>query len=276
MAAMLAELRGSFCRVVTDHETSSRSFPDRIKAAKGLSRWLWTVEANRWRTFERRALRQVDFVVTLSEADRDAFSAMHPDVPVEYVPIATRIPAEPLDALGVDPPQILFVGNFIHPPNVDAALRMASSIFPIVKSKVPDATLVIAGDHPPAELRALASPSVKVTGWVPDLTAYLNDAAVVVAPVRTGGGSRVKVAEALAHGKAVIGTSLAFAGLPVSSNEAVVVDSDNELATAIVHLLSDVSRRARIGRAARAFALAHLGADRTAAAYEALYDQIQR
>ena len=130
---------------------------------------------------------------------------------------------------------VLFVGNFIHPPNQDAAERLVRSIFPRVRLEVPQAELRIVGPNPDAGLRAAAGLGVTFTGEVAEVWPHLEDAAVVVAPLRQGGGMRVKVAEALAAGKAVVATRLAAEGLTAEDGrEVVLADTDEAIATAIV------------------------------------------
>jgi glycosyltransferase involved in cell wall biosynthesis len=172
---------------------------------------------------------------------------------------------------------VLFIGSFVHPPNVDAAIRLAESIFPAVRARVPSARLELVGDQPPAAVRRLAGAAVDVTGYVPDTRPHVDAAAVVAAPLRLGGGMRLKVLEALAAGKAVVATPRAVAGLDLEpGTHAVVADGDAELGDALVELLEDPARRRRIGSAARDFARERLDWRHTVAAYERLYDSLER
>jgi glycosyltransferase involved in cell wall biosynthesis len=167
---------------------------------------------------------------------------------------------------------VVFVGNYMHPPNVDAAERLTKAIFPRIAQKRPDARLVLAGADPPSALRAIASDSVLITGHVGDLTQLLDAAAVVAAPISTGGGMRVKTLEALAAGKALVASSLALEGVDVQAGEhALVADDDVAFADAVVALLDDAQRRAALGRAARRWAETHLDWRQVTAAYETLY-----
>jgi glycosyltransferase involved in cell wall biosynthesis len=116
---------------------------------------------------------------------------------------------------------------------------------------------------------------VAVCGRVPDVTPYLDAATVVAAPLRQGGGMRVKVLEALAAGKAVVATPLAVEGLDLApGREALVAHDAAAFADAVALLVQEPARRARIAGTARAWAAAHLGWERSAAAYEALYDHL--
>ena len=147
---------------------------------------------------------------------------------------------------------MLFVGSFGHPPNIDAAVRLARDIFPGVRARVPEAILEIVGDAPPQAVRRLAGEGIVVTGRVADVRPHLDNAAVVAAPLRLGGGMRVKMLESLAAGKAMVATPRAVAGLGLEpGTHALIADGDGELSDALVSLLGDPELRRRMGGAAR-------------------------
>jgi glycosyltransferase involved in cell wall biosynthesis len=191
------------------------------------------------------------------------------------IPLCIDVPQSPLDPVGASPPAVLFVGGFGHLPNVDAAVRLANRIFPRIRSLCPKAILNLVGDKPPPRVQRLAGNDVIVTGRVDDVTPYLNQAAVVVAPLRLGGGTRVKVLEALASGKAVVASPLAAEGIEATDGEHLILaGSDEELAQATARLLADPDARGSLGRSARQWALRALDWDATIEAYEALYSRM--
>ena len=216
------------------------------------------------RRFRARTLLRANAVVAFTDRDRAAIAALVPTVRIERIPIAVDIPLVPLDPVG-NGRDVIFIGNFMHPPNVDAAERLTGAIFPRIAEQRPDARLVLVGADPPSSLRALASDNVLVTGRVDDLTPLLAAAAVVAAPISTGGGMRVKTLEALAAGKALVASSLALEGVDVRAGEhALVADDDVAFADAVVSLLGDrgaprSARRscAELGRDARRLAGSH-------------------
>jgi glycosyltransferase involved in cell wall biosynthesis len=223
------------------------------------------------RRFRARTLRHADAVVAFTNRDRAAIAALLPSARVERIPLAVDVPPVALDPVG-NGRDVLFVGNFMHPPNVAAAERLAGTIFPLIAAERPDARLVLVGADPPPPLRALASPTVKVAGQVADLHPLLDAAAVVVAPVSSGGGMRVKALDALVSGKALVASSLALEGLDIRAGEHVLVaDDDAAFAEAVVALLDDEPRRAALARAARAWAETHVEWRSVTAAYDALY-----
>jgi glycosyltransferase involved in cell wall biosynthesis len=177
--------------------------------------------------------------------------------------------------VGADPPRILFVGNFVHPPNVQSALDLARSILPLVSARRPDATLELVGENPPPALLRLAGARIAVLGAVPDPRPYLDRAALVAVPARIGGGMRVKGLETLAAGKALVATSRALAGIDLTPGEhALVAESDQEFADRIVELLNDSERRGGLAAAGRAWASVHLRWETAAAAYRTLYESL--
>src|SRR5207248_3196021 len=148
----------------------------------------------------------------------------------------------------------------------------AREILPRIRERRPEVMLELVGPQPPASLRALAGDAVTVTGEVPDLAPHLSRAAVVVVPLRHGGGMRIKVLDALAAGKATVASPLAVEGLGAADVR--VADSDNEFAESILELLGDPDARHALGRRARAWAEANLRWERAASAYARLYDQV--
>jgi glycosyltransferase involved in cell wall biosynthesis len=217
----------------------------------------------------------VHAVVVFTEADQAAIERLKPDARIVRIPLGTDIPDEPLDPTGSLPPSLLFVGNFQHPPNVAAALRLVRSIFPKVQARYPDLHLYLVGEQPPAELGSTATQTTHITGRVPDPTPYLDRAAVFVVPVQSGGGMRVKVLEALAAGKAIVATPRAVEGLSVvHGDQLYLAETDDGFVRAIVELLDAPERRRRLASRARAWACAHLGWDASVAEYEALYSRL--
>ena len=136
---------------------------------------------------------------------------------------------------------LLFVGGYRHPPNVDAALWMATDILPLVRARLPDVVLHVVGADAPPEVLALAGlPGVKLHGFVPDLTPLLEGARVGVAPLRYGAGVKGKVNHSLAHGQPMVATLCAVEGMHLADGVDVLVADDAEaFAAAVVRLYED-------------------------------------
>jgi glycosyltransferase involved in cell wall biosynthesis len=260
-------------RILRQLEPGAASAADRAARRRGAARLLGALERRAWRRYERRAMAASDAVVALTERDRSTLAPLAGATPVVCIPLGIAIPERPADPLGARQPNLLFVGNYIHPPNADAAERLVREIFPLILRRVPEAELRIVGPNPPGDLHG--HPGVVVTGEVPDVRPYLEDATVVIAPLRLGGGMRVKVAEALAAGKAVVATSLAAEGLGATHGDQLLLAEESEpIADSVVDLLLDPSRRGALAARARAWAVERLAWDAPAAAFERLYESL--
>jgi hypothetical protein len=158
---------------------------------------------------------------------------------------STSRPAKPRD--------ILFVGHFRHPPNADGALWFAREVWPRVRDANWRARLVIAGAEPPDEITQLAhDPTVRVTGFMPDLAPLWRDCAAFVAPIRRGSGTRVKILEAMAAGAPVIATSVGIEGIgAVPGEHFLLADDPSAFADACLRLLAKAAERDRLAAAAR-------------------------
>jgi polysaccharide biosynthesis protein PslH len=214
----------------------------------------------RWQGFQRRAWRRFDLVQVFSQRDADQVAELAPDV-------APRVRVDPFGLVlppRADPARevagtILFVGAFHHPPNRDAAIWLAREILPAVLARHPEARLRIVGSGPTPEVRALAGANVEVVADAPSVLPHLEEAAVVMAPVRTGGGMRMKVLQAMAAGKAVVTTPRGAEGYTGFGEEPplAVGESEAEIAAATAALLANEEERRRLGGRAREFAERH-------------------
>jgi glycosyltransferase involved in cell wall biosynthesis len=264
--------------VLTPYESYAEAAAERSAAASGVAGALASWQLSRWRAYERRVAGNADAIVALTPRD-EAWFAHAADAPrptrVVRIPLRIPLPDRPLDARGASPPSVLFVGNFLHPPNADAALRLVRDIMPRVWRELPEARVVIVGPHPPGVLRAAANDRVEITGEVTDVNEALARAAVVAAPLLLGAGMRVKVLEAIAAGKAVVATPRALEGLDVLDREQVrVADDDAAIARAIAELLRSPDTRASLGARAYAWAREALDPARWADEYDALYRRL--
>ena len=276
MGQYVAALDGSPApRVLTQHEPGTKAARDLLDAHQGFARLVYWHNLFAWKRFERAIIGQVQAVVVFTERDRQALVPFAAQTPIVCIPLGMELPERPLNPLGSQRLSLLFVGNFRHPPNVDAALRLTRTIFPQVQARVPGLILYIVGDHPTPQIRQMANATVVVTGRVPDVTPYLDRAALVVVPLRLGGGMRVKVLEALAAGKAVVASPLAVEGLDVMDGKHVLLaDSDRQFSDAIVQLLTQPERRTALAAHARSWARANLDWEGPIAAYERLYQSL--
>jgi glycosyltransferase involved in cell wall biosynthesis len=232
----------------------------------------------RWPRFQRQAWGRFDLVQAFGERDAAAIAQLAPELAprVRVNPFGLTLP--PLaDPAREERGTVLFVGNFTHQPNRDAALWLAREIMPAVRRHEPAARLRLVGSSPPPELLALAGQGVEVFADVPSVEPHLAAASVVLAPVRTGGGMRMKVLHALASGKAVITTTRGAEGYAADGPPPfVVADAAPAIAAATAELLGDEERRRRMGQHGRAFALEHHGPAAWAERLDATYEEARR
>lgn len=261
--------------VLVEHEPGTARAESELRHGGG-SRARATQRADllAWRRFDRRTYRRASAVVVFTERDREAVAAAAPGASVHVIPLGLEHGPAALDPTGEEG-TIVFVGSFVHPPNLDAALQLVHEILPLVRRRHPGLTAYVVGDRPPSELLDLAVPGLVVTGRVEQVEPYLERAAVVVAPLRQGGGMRVKVLDALAAGKALVATPLAVAGLDVVDGKHVLLaPTPTSFAEAVSGLLDDPAARRALGQAAREWALGQPGWADVAARYEQVYESL--
>jgi polysaccharide biosynthesis protein PslH len=264
-------------KILVEYDPPSAWAEDMVRTTKGLTRLARKFEVTAWRRYERATRPRFDSIVVFAERDLDDVRPTAGRASLVTIPLAVDVPAQPLNAGGTDPPTILFVGAFAHYPNVDSAVWLGRRILPRVLEQVPEARLELVGHEPVEEVRALAGGAISVPGSVPDVTPYLDRAAVVVAPIRLGGSMRMKVLEPLAAGKALVATPRAAAGVEATAGDHYLLAADeDEVVEALVGLLLDSDRRRALGANARRWAEQNLGWARGAAAFEGLYDTLQR
>lgn len=199
---------------------------------------------------ERRAAKIAAFTFVCSELDRDYLTGLGIKK-VEAIPNALPMPAVVPSAK--TEPRILFLGTYEYPPNVVAAERLISRIWPKIRERNPRARLVIVGRGPDQiPSFALKPAGVEFTGVVPELDAVYEGARLVCCPITVGGGTRVKLVEAAGYAKPIVSTAIGAEGLSLINNSEILIrDSDDEIVEACLDLLDNEELCARLGSAAR-------------------------
>jgi glycosyltransferase involved in cell wall biosynthesis len=216
------------------------------------------VQWRRLRRYEAQVCRRADRVLAVSEADAAALQELVSGLDVAVVPNGIDSRAY---QIGKRPPSwmpkgaLVFTGTMDFRPNVDAVLWFVREVLPLVRAEVPETHFFVVGQHPHRRLDVLRRDSaVTLTGWVEDVRPYIGGASVYVAPLRMGGGTRLKLLEAMAMGRAIVTTRLGAEGYPVThGRELLLADEPADFAAAVVVLLRAPERRAELGQAARAF-----------------------
>jgi glycosyltransferase involved in cell wall biosynthesis len=236
-------------------------------------------EAN-WRKLRREELatyRDADGVYLCSAADQRRLREEVPKARTAVIPNAADV--EYYQPRPLDPPPdgrtVVFFGLLSYFPNVDGVNHFVKDIWPRIAEAHPEALCKIIGGRPPPSLLALAGPRVELTGFVPDLRPHLAAAAVVVVPLRLGGGTRLKIVEAMAMGKAIVSTALGTEGIEaIPGRDILVEDEPAAFADAVNRLLAEPSLAECIGHSARRLAVERYAWSEAARALEGFYRRI--
>jgi len=246
------------------------------------------IQWQKLRRYEADVCRRAHRVLAVSQTDAEALRQIVPELSIAVIPngidtdrYQSRPPDETHGPQASPTPTLVFTGKMDFRPNVDAVSWFAKAIWPHIRAEVPDARFLAVGQRPHPSLdRLCADPSITLTGWVEEIQPYIDNATVYVAPLRMGSGTRLKLLQAMASGKAIVSTRTGAEGLagavpgypaalpkelcPISGTatgdqELILVNDDDPIgfANAVVRLLRDPERRAVLGAAARSFVKTH-------------------
>jgi len=211
--------------------------------------WLWLrdkIDVHAWREFQARSVAASDLTMVCSEVDRVRFAASGRTIEIpngaDLHPIGSVVDAKA--------PRLLFVGQLRYPPNERAAVRLAERILPLVRDVVHDATIRLVGANTERVRSLHALPGVEVTGFVDDLTEEWRHAAALVVPLGTGGGTRLKILEAMGRGVPVVSTTIGAEGIVgLDRVHLRIADADSDLAAAVAEVLTEpASTRVMVAR----------------------------
>ncbi|HEX30312.1 TPA: glycosyltransferase [Candidatus Poribacteria bacterium] len=224
------------------------------------------IQSLEFRRIERRLCPMFDLCVCMSERDAERLRWIAPDVRVEIVPNGVDLEYFQPREDEVRWNRIVYVGSMDWYPNEDAVLYFHEHIWPIIRREIPEAEFYIVGQYPSPRVKALDSvDGVHVTGLVDDIRPYVASAAVFIVPLRIGGGTRLKILEALAMGKAVVSSGIGCEGLDLTDGEDLIVaDGPEEFAGWVIRLMRDEAERERLARSGRKKVVNHFGWDRMA------------
>jgi glycosyltransferase involved in cell wall biosynthesis len=251
-----------------EHVRIDRLAQDSDRPARRLQLRLWGFAA---RFAERRIVRASACALVCSELDRAKLLAVTPAANIAVLPNTAR---DPGDLPPAEAPVALFVGIASYGPNRDAVLWLANEIWPRVLSLVPAAQLLIAGEDTERLPLPADVPGIGVLGFMHDLEGLYRDARLVVCPVRSGGGTRIKIIEAALSGRAIVSTVIGAEGLAFEpGSEILLADGADEFARLCATVLVDQRRAADLGRAARSRALGTYSQDSVRTALVSLLRQ---
>jgi sugar transferase (PEP-CTERM/EpsH1 system associated) len=243
------------------HNVESEIWRRHAHTRSGLSRFLYAGQHRRMLRFEAAALARFDGVLTVSQCDSDTIARLYPasaNRPVAVVPTGVDTAFFTADPSPAASRQLVFTGSMDWLPNEDAMTFFCREVFPLIRSEEPDATLAIVGRAPTPAVQRLASiDGVTVTGRVDDVRPHMREAAAYIVPLRIGGGTRLKIFEAMAMGKAVVSTTIGAEGLPVTDgHHLLIADSPAAFAARTLDVLRNLPQRRRLEESSRALVVA--------------------
>lgn len=208
------------------------------------------------RRYEAMACRLADGVMAVSQVDRQAIRAIAPRARVVVVPNSIDVREyQPREGVPAGPPTLVFTGKMDFRPNVDAVVWFCRAVLPLLRAKAPDLRFQIVGRSPTPKVRDLGrQPGVEVVGAVPDDRPYVAGAHACVVPMRVGGGTRIKILQAMAAGVPVVATTLGCEGVAATAGEHLLVaDQPADFARTVLELLSSPELASRLAERGRRF-----------------------
>ncbi len=239
-------------------------------------RILFRLDALKQRLWERAAWERATHCAATTRHDAEKIAEVIGWKKVSVVANGVDSCTPPADADSTcEGPTLLFVGNFLHRPNVDGIIYFIDEIFPIIRNTVPEVRLAIVGHGPPPEVKVHHSPPyVVVRGYVENLTGVFDSTTISICPIRIGSGSRVKILEALGRGHATVSTTIGCEGLELQDGQHLLIaDTPPEFARAVCQLVASPELRLTLGTRARQFVLREYNWDRSVNSLVACYEK---
>jgi polysaccharide biosynthesis protein PslH len=265
-------------RLLDQHNAVWTIFKRMAQQERGAARIFLEREWRLLKRFEGQICKRFEAVTAVSEEDRRAlFDAIGAERDMPVIPIAVDAEAERPIPRAEGARGILSLATMMWPPNVDGVMWYAKSIHPLVKQQAADAHFYVVGQRPVAEVRALpeSDPSIEVTGYVEDPTSYISNSACLIVPLRSGGGMRVKILEALARGIPVVSTTIGYEGIDLEPGKHLLVaDTPQEFAECVTRLLRDPALGAQIAAAGRQRLLERYDWKAVCPAMDAVYERL--
>ncbi|MBJ7457893.1 MAG: glycosyltransferase [Thermoleophilaceae bacterium] len=248
--------------VLVNHQVDSAYNAHRAERRSGIARWRALGNARHSLRMERKYTPRFSEVICMSDDEVELLSEIVGDAMPPARAIGNGADIEWLEDTGPDPDEhrVLFTGTMSFEPNAIGAQWLGNEVWPLVRGLDPEATLDIVGRDPsPATLALGEAPGITVHASVPEMKPFFSSASVCTLPMREGGGTRLKLAEAFAARRAVVATTNGATGVDVEAGrDLLIADSPSDFAAAIVDLLNDRERRAQLAAAGHAIAVEQL------------------
>jgi len=241
-------------KVIVAHNIETHIWRRYHENEKGkLRKWYIGKQAEKLETFERAVFRRVDGATAVSEIDATDIHSFDHRLPVKVVQNGVDLDYFTPDDSEPAGNSLVFVGTMDWRPNQDAVIYFSNEIFPLVKDRNPDAEVYFVGRNPPSHIRELDSrPGINVTGSVDDVRPYIRRGTVYIVPLRIGGGTRLKILDAMAMKKAIVSTVIGAEGLDVNHGENILLaESPEQFAAEVETLFNEPDLSKRLGENGR-------------------------
>jgi polysaccharide biosynthesis protein PslH len=195
--------------------------------------------------YEKKNYANFNLGITVSLDDRKALIANVPGLRVENIPNGVDIDFYQPRSEEPEPKTLVYIGNYSYPPNEDAALYFCNEIFPLIRARDKEIKVIFVGKNPPAQI--IHTEGVEATGYVDDIRPYMAGATIVIVPLRVGGGTRLKILDALSMGKAIVSTSLGAEGIDARHGEDILIaDTPRDFADRVVEMVHNPGLRKKL------------------------------
>jgi len=271
---MVPIAKGLDCRgsLLFQHNVEAQIFQRYVEtASNGLRRWVMSRQWKKMIQFEKNAGQYFDAVIAVSDQDREQFRRDYGWNHVHVIDTAVDVEFfQPREE--ENPHCVAFVGSMDWLPNQEGVEWFVRNVWPLLRREHPDAVFRVVGRNPSRQVEALGDvQGVEVLGTVPDVRPYLDQAVVIVTPLLVGGGTRIRIFEAMAMEKSVVSTSIGAEGLKVEDQKHILLaDSVADFASAVSRLLTNREERMRIGQAARQLVCEKFAAEAVARQFDAI------
>jgi len=237
-------------QVLNHHNIESAMMGRRAKKERNVLKKLYFYqEAKKIEKYEKRFCRLFQFNLTVSDEDGLTLKKIDPEIKTEVIPNGVDTSYFTPGAEKSDDETLIFAGGMNWYPNRDAMLYFGEEIWPLIKARKPSVKMYVIGQSPPQELMKMSKedPNLIITGYVDDVRAYFGRASVYVCPIRDGGGTRLKILDALSSGIPVVANSIAAEGIKVTPGEDIIIqDRPEDFAKAVLYLLEHPDERRRL------------------------------
>lgn len=243
--------------VLTHHNIESELMARRASREENpLARIYTALQSSRLKAYEKNESPKFGLNIMMSEPDGQLLKSISPQVKTTIVP--NGVDTDYFTVRDeIQENAIIYTGGMNMFANKDAVMHLVNDIWPRIRAQVPDAIFNVIGQDPPEELLSIAQldGSIRVHGYVDDIRPYVAKSAVYVVPLKVGGGTRLKVLDSLAQGKAIVSTSIGCEGIDVTDGLNIhIEDTDEGFADRVIELINDPQRRKALGAEARKLA----------------------